>query len=74
MLLHTPVHDSKRANPREAAADSYFLFAICYTLLFFDTLLHMTVLMVETKAKCDEKLGWSALHDSLNSGGVNPEL
>lgn len=50
-----------------------FFLAICYTLLFFDTLLHMTVLMVETKAECDKKLGWSALHDSLNSGGVNPE-
>lgn len=38
VLLHTRVHDSKRAKPREAKAYSYFFLAICYTLLFFDTL------------------------------------
>lgn len=34
-----------------------FSLALRYTLLFFDTLLHMTVLMVEAKVKCDERLG-----------------
>lgn len=33
----------------------------------------MTVLMVETKVKSDERLAWAALHDYSNSGGVNPE-
>lgn len=35
--LHTPVHDSKGANPREAEADSYFFLQSvpCYCLFFF---------------------------------------
>lgn len=35
VLLHTPVHDSKGANPREAPADSCFFLAICSLLLSF---------------------------------------